>query len=214
MKMLLKLQTFLFAAMCLIACGEDEYVYPDLITEITCLKTDANGFGVQIVTDEGASWELREGNRPAKLSPDSIYRTLCRFEPINSQEATLYAIQSVIAPIPEPADNFSSIQTDPVSIQSIWRSGDYLNMILQVKMKDQSHSFAFIEDGLEMNNDGKQTLTLTLYHDQNEDTEAYYEKTYLSVPLWHYQNKLNKGDTIVFQLNTYEEGVTYRTFTY
>ena len=53
-----------------------------------------------------------------------------------------------------------------------------------------------------------------LYHDRKGDVEGFDQKYYLSVPLWHYQGILNKGDEIVFQLNTYKEGMTSRTFTY
>ena len=40
------------------------------------------------------------------------------------------------------------------------------------------------------------------------------EKYYLSIPLWHYQGVLDKGDQIILQLNTYKEGMTSRSFTY
>ena len=50
--------------------------------------------------------------------------------------------------------------------------------------------------------------------DRKGDVEGFDQKFYLSVPLWHYQDKLNKGDHIVFNLNTYQEGTTSRTFIY
>lgn len=219
MKMLLKSIPFLFAATFMTACGEDEYVYPDLITEMTCLKTNSNGFGTQIITDEGKVWHLQEGNRPNKLKADTIYRVVSRFAPLTDANASqaiakAYAFHSVIAPLPKSTDNFNPIQTDPVSIQSIWKSGDYLNMILQIKVKDQEHDLTFVENGITTDANGIQTLSLTLYHNRNNDVEGFEQKYYLSVPLWHYQNKLNKGDQIVFQLNTYKEGITTRTFTY
>ena len=197
----------------------EEYVYPDLITEMVCLKTNAEGFGTQIVTDEGKVWHLREGNQPDSLTADSTYRIVCRYAPQTplegmNLEATAYSFLSVIAPIPLPASSFETIYTDPVSIQSIWRSGDYLNMILNIKIKEKGSKLAFIEDGISTGNDGKQTLSLTLFHNRNNDIEGFDQKYYLSVPLWHYQNILQKGDTIVFNLNTYKEGMTSRIFTY
>lgn len=219
MKMLLKTILFLFAATLMTACGEEEYVYPDLITEMTCLKTNSNGFGTQIITDEGKIWHLQEGNRPNKLKADTIYRVVSRFAPLTNSNATqatakAYAFHSVIAPLPKSANSFNSIHTDPVSIQSIWRSGDYLNMVLQIKVKDQEHDLTFVENGITADANGFQTLSLTLYHNRNNDVEGFEQKFYLSVPLWHYQNKLNKGDQIEFHLNTYKEGTTTRTFTY
>ena len=214
MKTYLKAIYIFLSAVLLSACGKEDYVYPNLITEMTCLKTDAEGFGTQIVTDQGIVWHLQEGNRPDSLTADSTYRVVSRFAPINETEAQAYALWKVIAPLPKPAEAYDIIHTDPVSIQSIWRSGDYLNMVLHIKVKDQEHELSFIENGITSDNNGTQTLMLTLFHDRKGDVEGFDQKFYLSVPLWHYQDKLNKGDQIVFQLNTYQEGTTSRTFIY
>ena len=214
MKTYLKVIYIFLSAALLSACGEEDYAYPNLITEITCLQTDGKGFGTQIVTDQGIVWHLQEGNRPDSLTADSTYRVVSRFTPINETGAQAYAFWKVIASIPQPAEAYDIIHTDPVSIQSIWRSGDYLNMVLHIKVKDQEHKLSFIENGITSGNDGTKTLMLTLFHDRKGDVEGFDQKFYLSVPLWHYQDKLNKGDQIVFQLNTYQEGMTSRTFIY
>ena len=214
MKLLLKRYFILFAVVLLTACGEEEYVFPDLITEMSCLRTDSKGFGTQIITDEGTIWHLQEGSRPDSLTADSLYRVVSRFAPVADSEAVAYSFWEVISPLPKPENEYGSIHMDPVSIQSIWRSGDYLNMVLQVKVKDQEHELSFIDNGVVTNTDGSQTLTLSLFHDRKNDVEGFDQKFYLSVPLWHYQEKLNKGDAIVFQLYTYKEGMTTRTFIY
>ena len=54
----------LFTAAMLNACGEEAYIYPNLITEMTCLKTNSEGIGTEIITDNGQVWHLQEGNRP------------------------------------------------------------------------------------------------------------------------------------------------------
>ena len=214
MKLLLKRYFILFAVVLLTACGEEEYVFPDLITEMSCLRTDSKGFGTQIITDEGTIWHLQEGSRPDSLTADSLYRVVSRFAPVADSEAVAYSFWKVISPLPKPENEYGSIHMDPVSIQSIWRSGDYLNMVLQVKVKDQEHELSFIDNGVVTNTDGSKTLTLSLFHDRKNDVEGFDQKFYLSVPLWHYQGKLNKGDAIVFQLYTYKEGMTTRTFIY
>ena len=214
-KLLIQYGILLFATVLLCACGEEEYIYPDLITEMTCLKTDSEGIGTEIITDDGQVWHLQEGNLPDSLTADSTYRVVSRFAPITDSDAKVYSLWKVISPLPKPEREYQSTHTDPVSLQSIWRSGDYLNMVLQVLVKDQEHDLSFIESALRTNETNKeQTLILTLYHDRKGDVEGFYQKFYLSVPLWHYKGILNKGDTIVFQLNTYKEGVIQRTFTY
>lgn len=214
MKLLLKRYFILFAVVLLTACGEEEYVYPDLITEMSCLKTNTEGFGVQIITDNGTVWNLKEGNRPDSLTADSVYRVVSRFAPAADSEAVAYSFWKVISPLPKPKSEYESIRLDPVDIQSIWQSSNYLNMVLQIMVKDKEHELSFIDNGITSNANGTQTLHLTLYHHRKDDVEGFMQKYYLSVPLWHYQGKLNKGDTIVFELYTYKEGMTQRTFTY
>ena len=215
MKRLLKQSGILLLATLLFAsCGEEEYVYPDLVTEMVCLETDAHGYGTHFITDEGYVWHLQKGNQPNELTPDSIYRVVSRYAPINETEAQAYSFYKTISSLPKPESEYTAIHTDPVSIRSIWRSGDYLNMVLQLRVKDQEHELSFIENGIKENADGTQTLTLTLFHDRKNDVEGFDEKYYLSIPLWPYQGKLNKGDQIVLQLNTYQEGMTSRNYTY
>ena len=215
MKRFLKQYGILLTALFLTSCGEEEnYVFPNLVTEMVCLKTDANGYGTHFITDKGQTWYLQEGNQPNKLTPDSVYRVVSRYAPINETDAQAYSFYQTISTLPIPESECGFIHTAPVSIQSIWRSGDYLNMVLQIMVKDQKHELAFIENGITENADGTKTLTLTLYHDRKNDVEGFDEKYYLSVPLWHYRDKLNKGDRIVLQLNTYREGMTSRSYTY
>ena len=214
MNRFLKRYPILFAALFFTSCGEEEYVFPDLVTEMVCLKTDNHGYGTHFVTDEGHVWHLAKGNQPDSLTADSTYRVVSRYAPLNDTDAKAYSFYKTISTLPRKQDEFASIHTDPVSIQSIWRSGDYLNMVLQIMVKDQKHELSFIEEGITLNADNTQTLTLTLFHNRKGDIEGYNEKYYLSIPLWHYQGKLNKGDQIVLNLNTYKEGRTSRTYTY
>lgn len=214
MKLFQKIASVLFIASLLYACDEDEYTYPDVLTEILCLKTDANGHGYQLITDNGKTWTIPSDQQPDELTSDSLYRVISQYVPHENGEATVYTLQSINASLPQPESDFKTIHTDAVSIQSIWRSGDYLNLILQVMIKDQKHQFAFIDQGITTDSEGKQTLSLTLYHNRNNDVEGFYRKAYLSIPLWHYKEVLHSGDLIELHLHTYEEGMTNRIYTY
>ena len=196
------------------SCGEEEYVFPNLVTEMVCLETDNNGFGTHFITDEGHVWHLQKDNQPDSLTADSTYRVVSRYAPLNHTDAQVYSFYKTISSLPKPKSEYDAIHTDPVSIQSIWRSGDFLNMVLQIMAKDQEHELSFVENGIVENMDGTRTLTLTLFHNRKGDVEGFNKKFYLSVPLWHYKEKLHKGDQIILQLNTYKEGMTSRNYTY
>ena len=214
MKRFLKQYSILLAALLFTSCGEEEYVFPDLVTEMVCLKTDANGYGTHFITDEGHTWHLKKENQPDSLTADSTYRVVSRYAPLNDTEAKAYSFYKTISSHPKLENIYKEIFTDPVSIQSIWRSGEYLNMVLLISSKDQEHELSFIENGIARNDDGTKTLTLTLFHNRKGDIEGFNEKYYLSIPLWHYQGVLDKGDSIILQLNTYEEGMTSRSYIY
>lgn len=200
------------------ACGGDDYVYPDVVTEIACLQTDETGTVRHLITDDGTEWAVRQRSGLDGLVADTTYRTLTMYAPADAgagtREADLYSSQLVVAPVPLPAEKFKEIKTDPVELQSIWQGGGYLNLIVVARVKDQAHKYHFIENGITRHTDGKKTLDLALYHDRNNDTEGFDRKVYLSVPLWVYAGVLQEGDTIAFHLNTYKEGTAKRTFIY
>lgn len=199
-----------------VGCQEDEYVYPDVLTELTEIQTDNKGMLTYLVTDTGEKYRVLEREGLDGLTPDSTYRTLCVYRMADTQDSTvqLYSAQTVLSMLPKPASEFhEGICTDPLSIQSIWLSGKYLNMVLLPLAKDKAHIFHFVENSLIQSPEGINQLELTLYHDQNGDYEAFTRKTYLSIPLWKYGGRLQTGDRIVLHIRTYEEGNTTREFT-
>lgn len=200
----------------LTACSDEEYLYPELVTEFSNLKTDNTGVGNYLVTDDEEAFYIENRGTLGGLKPDTTYRVVSRYalnHAADQPTVALYGIEAAISPIPVHESEFREIHTDAVELQSIWKRQDYINLVLRVKVKDTAHGFHFIENKI-AEEEGVRTLYLTLYHDRKDDIEAFYKTSYLSVPLWYYSNKLEKGDKIVFQLNTYKEGMTSRTFTY
>ena len=212
------------------ACKED-YSYPNVLTELTEVQTDGNGMMKTLTTDRGEAFTIAKCAQAVKLTADSLYRMLTVFEPLegSNNHLLLHAAQPVFSEYPIPVDKFEdNIKTDPVDIQSIWRSGNYLNMILHVQTKDKKHEFHFVENGIYpyelpkggtntkegsfAGDEGRQMLEISLYHDRKDDYEAFTSKYCFSIPLKRYEGKLKKGDVIRLNLNTYKEGNTYRDF--
>lgn len=196
------------------ACKEEEYVYPDVITEFIDAGTDAEGSLQRLITDNGKTLEIQKRDGLDGLDADTIYRTVSVYTLQDNNEAYLYSAQLVLSMIPVATDYFKDeIKTDPTDIRSIWQSGNYLNMILTPLVKDQSHAFHFVNHGITENNE-KQILHLELYHDRNNDLEAFSKEVYLSVPLWAYRNELQQNDSVFFEINTYKQGKTVYKFLY
>lgn len=197
------LYILLISALLLAACGKDEYVYPPVLTEFISAGTDESGCISTLQTDKGVSYRLENRDKYTGLTADSVYRVIAVYEVKDtvSLSAYIYSLGNVFAP--EPVTEWSEeIIQDPVDVQSIWLSGDYLNMILLVKAQNEKHTFRFIRM------EDSPSFHLTLYHDKGEDVEAYTQRAYLSVPLQKYKTYCKE---IYFTINTFEYGNrTYR----
>ena len=219
-----RVRILLSAFFCLLflgPCKEDEYVYPNVISTFIDVTTDADGTLQDLITDKGETLQILNRDGLDGLTPDSTYRTVSIYEPkeMNAQgnaTALLYSCQLIIAVKPVTVDKLPDgiAKTDPLDIQSVWKSGNYLNLILLPMAKEKSHIFHFMEDGITDNEDGSRTLHLTLYHNQNGDYEAFTRKSYLSIPLWAYEGRLAQGDRVILRINTYEKGFVSYEFTY
>lgn len=209
------------------ACGDDGYVYPSVVTEWVTMQTDADGTVSTLTQDDGTVLTVVQRDGLDGLIPDTTYRTVSMYLPSEEDEGTvtLYTCSLVLAPIPVTRDYYKdslyidtpledTIYTDPVDIQSMRRSGDYLDMVLLAQVKNGTHIYNLIHEGIDDNCAGGRTLHLRLYHFQNYDALAFTKKVYVSVPLWAYADSLSLGDSIEFALNTFEEGETSRWFTY
>ena len=116
-------------------CKEEDYVYPNVVTEFIGVQTDHEGTISQLVADNGTVYPVLQRDGLGGLVADTLYRTVSIYEPIVQEEgketaAQLYSCQLVLSmdPVAEAAFK-GNIKTDPVDIQSIWLSGNYVNMI-------------------------------------------------------------------------------------
>ena len=207
-----------FILLCMLSLGacKEEYTYPNVLTELTEIQTDAKGQLKELTTDRGEVFTIVQQQANNKFVADTLYRMLTIYEPIIGQtnQILVHSAQSVLSEIPIPASSFEEgIKTDPVDIQSIWKSGNYLNMILLVQTKDKPHVFHFVDQGISLLGNGKRkVLDLTIHHDRKGDYEAFTTKYCFSIPLKTFKHKMQEGDLIRFHLNTYKEGVTTREF--
>ena len=213
------IRTFFTFLLCILGLGacKEEYVYPDVLTEFTELKTDKTGNLANLITDRGECFTIGQAPTKYELTPDSIYRAVSVYQPLEEDpnKVQLYSVGIVNAPVPiTEAELTEGMKTDPVDIQSIWKSGNYINMVLLLQVKDKGHVCHFIDQGIEQNPDGSQTLKLSFFHDRKDDYEAFTQRGNFSIPLWYYEGKLKKGDKIRFQIQTYKEGKITREFNY
>jgi hypothetical protein len=198
---------------------EDSYVYPSVKLEFMSAQTDNSGKIVSLKTDKDSTYQVENDRTNSKLDANILQRIVCYYSTLSKATATenataeIYSLIKTVSPTPGRLATGTVMKTDPVGIQSIWLSGDYINLTLQIKLQSQAHLFHFIENEVILNK-GVPSIHLTLYHDKNGDVEAYTKVAYLSVPLAKYIQQYPNGFTVSFSINTFTEGVKAYSFTY
>lgn len=201
---------FVISLLCLsvgfVSCSDEDdgSTYPSLLSEFVDVCTDEFGAFNQLLTDNGESLYIVNSAeiKAEGVIPDTVYRAISRYEIVGGG-VKLYSLQAIHAPKALPIDSFpEGVKFDAVEMQSVWRGGDYLNLILLVKALNGGHSFHFIEDSITSSPVGVNTLHLRLAHDAGDDVQAYTQKAYLSVPLQPYATILSGGDTIEISIPT------------
>lgn len=196
--------SLLFSVMGLVSCSSDgeDYTYPSLLSEFADVSTNADGRFDYLLTDEGRRLEIVNSAEieVEGATPDTVYRTLSRYE-LTDGGIRLYSLQAIPLLYPKSQDAFpEGVKTDPLTLQSLWRGGNYLNMIVQVKAQNGKHVFYVVEDSLTTSSAGGRTLFLRLCHDAGDDVQAYTQKAYFSIPLSSYTSSLSSGDVIVMDI--------------
>jgi hypothetical protein len=198
---------------------EDSYIYPSVKLEFLSAQTDASGKIISLTTDKDATYSVEKDRTDSKLSVNTLQRIVCNYivsEPAdNSQNASavIYSLIKAVSPTPVKLAPGTQMKTDPVDIQSVWLSGHYINMTLQVMLQSKTHLFHFIETSTTIKN-GVPSINLTLYHDKNDDVEAYTKIAYLSAPLDKYIQQYPNGFNVSMSIQTFNDGVKTYTFTY
>lgn len=217
----------LFILLCMLSLGacKEDYTYPNVLTELAEVETDKNGYIKQLTTDYDKTFNIISYESKGPLVPDTLYRMLTVFEEIKGNEAQLklYSAQPIFSELTRPFQEFKdSFKCDPVDIQSIWMSKKYLNFILHVQTKDKPHRFHFVDLGIRpadkkystkgQTSQENKMLEIALYHDKNNDYEAFTSKYCFSIPLKPYMKTMKEGDVIRLHINTYKEGQAIRDF--
>ena len=142
----------LLCTVVLVSCQE-EYVYPSVVTEFIDARTNGEGKLTWLITDQGDTLDIQERSGLDGLCANSTYRTITIYEHLEEEASQtypmvkVYSVQQILSISPVDKNNFSpgEISTDPLDIQSIWRSGNYLNLILLPLVKEGKHIYMAVE---------------------------------------------------------------------
>lgn len=204
------------------SCEKDDrdHRYPSALTDYACLITNASGTAHRLCLDNGTTYPIALTNefysqyegRETTFIPDTLYRVISIYEPDVTTDgdsvAYIYAISEIVSVIPTPMGKNEKLHQDPVYLQSIWISGGYLNIILEIKALNGRHQIGFVDTTPKSMN-GKE---FTFYHHIEDDVESYRQKLYASIPLYPFKESLTEKDTLRFAVNLYDKGHTIYKF--
>jgi hypothetical protein len=103
----------------------------------------------------------------------------------------------------------TNLYDDPLHIESIWQSGDWLNFRLGFEFNNKQHGIALFYY-TKTNND---TLYLELRHSKNGDTVGYMVNTFASYNLIQF-SKAGRSLPLNVKVNTFDNGIKYYKFEY
>ena len=124
-----------------VGCDKDEARIPNYFVEFaTVVKTKSSIMfeldnGYVLTPDKSSNYDLDNGNR-----------VILNYTPLESGSIKINSVQVVFLGIIEAVENPSEIESDAVKIISIWKSGKYLNISLQVDYHSKAHSSGLFKD--------------------------------------------------------------------
>ena len=203
------MKALIFALSLILGCAivsctdDDDHQAANFEMEFADLKTDASGAATTLLTDKGEN--LSVVNPIHGLVADTTYRYIVVFVR-QTGGIRISSSAPAITGDPSPFHN-TTVLTDSVQLQSIWRGSHYMNLTLLVWAKNKRHAFGFVNQGLSTAEDGHHVLHLLLYHNANNDVTAFPHTTYLSCSLKNFQDQLSSGrDSVFFIINETGKG--------
>lgn len=189
----------------LLSCSDDDGKVGNLKLSFVDLQTDGEGNTTTMQTDDGQTFTVT--NPLTRLRPDTTYRYVVYYE-LNAGGVRLASHVAAVAGKPATLSPAERV-THPVQVESIWRSGKYINLVLNIKGKDGGHTLGFIDNGISLAPSGTRYLDLQLYHNAHNDREAYFHNVYASCLLRSYDDRLRPGrDSILFSVCQYSDSAT------
>ncbi len=166
------LWVLLLAATLSTACSEEEQPYPNMLTEMADVKTDARGYLSTMLTDGGK--QLRISNPTQTQYKSVVFRLLCSYVLTKDNKAELYGTQGVNV----LRDSVPQQGVLPYSIVSAWQTDRYINLHLKHRHQSAQHTFCYTTDSIV-----GERCYLSIHHFHVQDGEAYTTDAYASIPL-------------------------------
>jgi len=206
------------------ACTQESYdtgdgTYSYLRADFAEAYTNSQKQFTSAITDDGDSLVFASPVTTTwAAQTDTVYRCLVYYD-YGSRPVKVQAVARVLTPNVHRAEDLDTVpNTDPLNINSVWRSanGKYLNLGVtvltgQADEETGAQTIGVVCDSVTINDDGHRSTHLRLTHDQNGVPQYYSASAYVSIPTARLPFVPADGDQVLITVNTYD-GVIVRSF--
>ena len=188
MKNVLK-HIFTLVSVCLVAsfasCLKDDepkVYYTEFVT--THITPDQNLYFEQVLRNDLGSYMLYPATAIAGSEASQGRRVLLQYSvdevnPDNSKKITVADVYTVRYDtiISAHPDTIAAYPNDPLKINTIFRTGDYINLDMSIEYFNQAHSLDLFRNPMQASSD---TIDVILRHDRNNDVYGYWTSAFAS----------------------------------
>ena len=186
------------------SCSKEDNTIPSYRTDLLCAAGDGDSLVTRLLLDDGQT--LKVTQRIKAPEPNSTLRCYSSYAVSDDGTiATVYEIRRITCFAPSPADSCTIHDQSPLKVQSVWKSGSYVNLSL-APLVNQDGEYKY---DLRLDSVVSRTMYVSfLFQRDSSSLEAYTQKFYHSIPL---QQSLYSQpfDSLILSINTYDGMKSY-----
>ena len=184
----------LFATSCIVTgCDKEPERMDDYLVEFATLLKEGNSYRFRI--DNG---RLMIPVNEEKVSGPPDQRVIVNYVPLRGDSIRINFVSPIFTGAIEPDGFPEQYINDPLKVQSVWVSGGYLNLIMEIEYHSRPHSMRLFRDLTSPD------IHLYLGHSKNDDPPGAPQVMHASFSLANLRTE-NETSTLPFKLsiNTY-----------
>ena len=176
------------------ACEQEEDIYGIFYADIvTCHRNNSGTYFTHQATDSAPLDTLYPVGTVNEAKTGEGVRVLLQYRPVetlgeNRQRVEIQALSSIHFDTLRLVshEQMAQLPDDTLYLQSIWKTGDFLNLRYRIDYHSQPHSIMLVADESTLEGD---TLKVELRHSRNDDPEGHWTNLYSSFNIEGYRNR-------------------------
>lgn len=184
----------LLSLLVMTSCEKEEDVYGIFYLDIvTCHQENGATYFTYQTTDSAPMDTLCPVGAVDESKTGEGERVLLQFRPIEEWSKTrkqieILALSSIHFDTLRVVshEKMAELPDDTLYLQSVWKTGDFLNLRYRIDYHSRPHSIMLVADESTLEGD---TLKVELRHSRNDDPEGHWSNLYSSFNISGYRNR-------------------------